>query len=195
MTFETDCCSCWLAPRTTRTHDHDSYDLKLVQPNGITLCKLSTSRRVNHMEVKEVFSRLKKEAEYSICVHMVNQPKSVPCLQSFCLDCINKYAATKRRQRNIAFGCPECSAIPKIPDGQFPDFVLQLLCVVPYRICDMDHSIAFLNAFDLFNYKCVLYLWATVHFDRQSRSFWLVQAWRVAESRLRVKCWPSHELN
>ena len=68
------------------------------------------------MEV-ELFSRLKKEAECSICVHTVNQPKSLPCLHSFCLDCLNKYAATKRRQGNTAFGCPECSAIVNIPDG------------------------------------------------------------------------------
>ena len=75
------------------------------------------------MEVKELFSRLKKEAECSICVHTINQPKSLPCLHSFCLDCINKYAATKRSQGNTAFGCPECSAIVNIPDGEsFEDF-------------------------------------------------------------------------
>ena len=75
------------------------------------------------MEVKELFSRLKKEAECSICVHTVNQPKSLPCLHSFCLDCLNKYAATKRSQGNTAFGCPECSAIVNIPDGdRFDDF-------------------------------------------------------------------------
>ena len=69
------------------------------------------------MEAKELFSRLKKEAECSICVHTVNQPKSLPCLHSFCLDCLDKYAATKRSQGNTAFGCPECSAIVNIPDG------------------------------------------------------------------------------
>ena len=75
------------------------------------------------MEVAELFSRLKKEAECSICAHTVNQPKSLPCLHSFCLDCINKYAATKRREGNTAFGCPECSAIVNIPDGdRFDDF-------------------------------------------------------------------------
>ena len=75
------------------------------------------------MEVKELFSRLKKEAQCSICVHTVNHPKSLPCLHSFCLDCINKYAATKRSQGNTAFGCPECSAIVDIPDGDsFDDF-------------------------------------------------------------------------
>ena len=78
---------------------------------------------VNIMEVAELFSRLKKEAECSICVHTVNQPKCLPCLHSFCLDCINKYAATKRREGNTAFGCPECSAIVNIPDGdRFDDF-------------------------------------------------------------------------
>ena len=78
---------------------------------------------VNIMEVAELFSRLKKEAECSICVHTVNQPKSLPCLHSFCLDCINKYAATKRREGNTAFGCPQCSAIVNIPDGdRFDNF-------------------------------------------------------------------------
>ena len=78
---------------------------------------------VNIMEVAELFSRLRKEAECSICVHTVNQPKSLPCLHSFCLDCIDKYAATKRREGNTAFGCPECSAIVNIPDGdRFDNF-------------------------------------------------------------------------
>ena len=93
----------------------------------MTLCKPHhhecVSRTANSMEVKELFSRLKKEAECSICVHTINQPKSLPCLHSFCLDCINKYAATKRSQGNTAFGCPECSAIINIPDGdRFDDF-------------------------------------------------------------------------
>ena len=75
------------------------------------------------MEAKQLFSRLKKEAECSICVHTINQPKSLPCLHSFCLDCINKYAATKRSQGNTEFGCPECSAIVNIPEGdRFDDF-------------------------------------------------------------------------
>ena len=84
---------------------------------------IATSRKRNSMEAKELFSRLKKESECSICVHTVNQPKSLPCLHSFCLDCINKYAATKRSQGNTTLGCPECSAIVNIPDGdRFDDF-------------------------------------------------------------------------
>ena len=64
-----------------------------------------------------MFNQLKKEAECSICIHTVKKPKSLPCLHSFCLDCLNKFAANRRQQEETTFDCPVCSATFPLPDG------------------------------------------------------------------------------
>ena len=69
------------------------------------------------MEVKQLFDILRKEAECSFCIHPFNKPKTLPCLHSFCLDCLNKYAATRRKQGHTTFDCPECLATFQLPDN------------------------------------------------------------------------------
>ena len=69
------------------------------------------------MEVKQLFQILRKEAECSFCIHPVNKPKLFPCLHSFCLECLNRYATTRRQQGHTTFDCPECLATFQLPDN------------------------------------------------------------------------------
>ena len=75
------------------------------------------------MEVKGLFDLLRKEAECSFCIHTVNRPKTLPCLHSFCLDCLNEYSASRRREGDTKLKCPVCMAAFPLPEnGQFNAF-------------------------------------------------------------------------
>jgi len=53
--------------------------------------------------------------ECSICVEVFKNPKSLPCLHTFCLDCIKTYAKNRRVGERVA--CPLCRKLFTIPPG------------------------------------------------------------------------------
>ena len=69
------------------------------------------------MEVQQLFTNLKKEAECPLCLETVNNPKTLPCIHSFCLKCLDKHANFARRQLQTAIKCPVCQTSFAIPEG------------------------------------------------------------------------------
>ena len=69
------------------------------------------------MDVQQLFRNLKKEAECPLCLETVNDPKTLPCLHSFCLLCLDKHAGYARRQLQTTIKCPVCLACFQIPEG------------------------------------------------------------------------------
>ena len=69
------------------------------------------------MDVQQLFTVLKKEAECPLCLDTVNKPKTLPCLHSFCLECLDKHAGFARRQLQATIKCPVCQTSFKIPKG------------------------------------------------------------------------------
>ena len=68
------------------------------------------------MDVQQLFKILKKEAECPLCLETVKNPKTLPCLHSFCLECLDKLATFARRQLQTSIKCPVCQASFSIPD-------------------------------------------------------------------------------
>ena len=68
------------------------------------------------MDVQQLFTILKKEAECPLCLDTVNKPKTLPCLHSFCLECLDKHAGFARRQLQATIKCPVCQTSFKIPE-------------------------------------------------------------------------------
>ena len=70
--------------------------------------------------------------ECPICVAIFHKPKSLPCVHSFCLSCLEKYCETKLPGETMP--CPVCRAEFMIPKGgmsKWPNnFFLQKLCEV-----------------------------------------------------------------
>ena len=62
------------------------------------------------MDVQQLFKSLRKEAECPLCLETVKDPKTLPCLHSFCLVCLDKHANYARRQLQTAIKCPVCQA-------------------------------------------------------------------------------------
>ena len=69
------------------------------------------------MDVQQLFRNLQKEAECPLCLETVNNPKTLPCLHSFCLECLDKHAGFARRQLQATIKCPVCQASFQIPEG------------------------------------------------------------------------------
>ncbi|XP_015776760.1 PREDICTED: E3 ubiquitin-protein ligase TRIM71-like isoform X3 [Acropora digitifera] len=68
------------------------------------------------MDVQQLFRILKKEAECPLCLETVKNPKTLPCLHSFCLECLDKLANFARRQLQTSIKCPVCQASFPIPN-------------------------------------------------------------------------------
>ena len=69
------------------------------------------------MDVQQLFRNLRKEAECPLCLEIVNEPKTLPCLHSFCLLCLDRHAAYGRRQLQTKIKCPVCLTCFPIPEG------------------------------------------------------------------------------
>lgn len=67
------------------------------------------------MDVHQLFNNLKKEAECPLCLDTVKEPKTLPCLHSFCLECLDKHAGYARRRRETMIKCPVCLTDFNIP--------------------------------------------------------------------------------
>ena len=52
-----------------------------------------------------------------MCLETVNNPKTLPCLHSFCLECLDKHAGFARRQLQATIKCPVCQTSFQIPKG------------------------------------------------------------------------------
>ena len=67
--------------------------------------------------MQQLFRNLQKEAECPLCLETVNNPKTLPCLHSFCLECLDKHAGFARRQLQATIKCPVCQTSFQIPEG------------------------------------------------------------------------------
>ena len=52
-----------------------------------------------------------------MCLDTVNKPKTLPCLHSFCLECLDKHAGFARRQLQATIKCPVCQTSFQIPES------------------------------------------------------------------------------
>ncbi|XP_068675931.1 E3 ubiquitin-protein ligase TRIM71-like [Montipora foliosa] len=68
------------------------------------------------MDVQQLFKNLKKEAECPLCIETVKNPKTLPCLHSFCLECLDRHANFARRQLKVTIKCPVCQTSFQIPE-------------------------------------------------------------------------------
>ena len=68
------------------------------------------------MDVQQLFKNLRKEAECALCLETVNDPKTLPCLHSFCLHCLDKLATFARRRLQTTIKCPVCLTLFQIPE-------------------------------------------------------------------------------
>ena len=79
---------------------------------------------------------LKEEVTCSVCIHLYEEPKQLPCLHIFCLECLNDLARTSARHGKIK--CPLCQievavsesgSMETLPDCFYLKNVLDILAI------------------------------------------------------------------
>ena len=92
------------------------------------------------MDIKHLLENLREEGECSVCQELYKDPKQLPCLHSFCLNCLNRLAQTRAQNGNIE--CPVCRRETAVPEcGTFEAlpssfYLNSLLDVLAIKQCD-----------------------------------------------------------
>ena len=65
--------------------------------------------------MESLLKNLEKHVTCSICMDTYTEPKTIACLHTFCLKCLEEHALKTQRQGQ--FRCPDCQAQVNIPEG------------------------------------------------------------------------------
>lgn len=88
------------------------------------------------MDVPTLMHNLKEEVTCSVCMQLYTDPKQLPCLHTFCLQCLNNVARTSKRngtircplcQREVAV--PDCGTMESLPDCFYQKNLLDILAI------------------------------------------------------------------
>ena len=91
------------------------------------------------MDIKTLLDNLHQEVSCSVCMNTFTDPKTLPCLHVFCLQCLNGILRTSCRHNIIA--CPECRKEIQVPrSGNLEDLptsfrINSLLDVLAIKEC------------------------------------------------------------
>ena len=69
------------------------------------------------MDVRQLLNNLKKDAECPLGLDTLKKPKTLTCLHSFCLECLDQHANFARREQETTIKCPVCLTSFQIPEG------------------------------------------------------------------------------
>ena len=92
------------------------------------------------MDVPTLMYHLKEEVSCSVCMQLYTNPKQLPCLHIFCLECLNNLARTSARSGKIK--CPLCQREVDIPESGTLDtlpncfHMKNLLDILAIKECD-----------------------------------------------------------
>ena len=92
------------------------------------------------MDVPTLMHNLREEVTCSVCIHLYKEPKQLPCLHIFCLECLNDLARTNARHGKIKR--PLCQIEVAVPDNgtmeTLPDcfYLKNLLDILAIKECD-----------------------------------------------------------
>ena len=67
------------------------------------------------MDIKTLLNNLHEEVSCPVCMNTFTDPKTLPCLHSFCLHCLEGILRTSGRHHIIT--CPECRRESRLPRG------------------------------------------------------------------------------
>ncbi len=75
------------------------------------------------MDIKTLLNNLHEEVSCSVCMNTFTDPKTLPCLHSFCLHCLpgNSQASGHRSSGHHVIKCPKCRRESRLPSGNLTD--------------------------------------------------------------------------
>ena len=106
-------CSIWFLPIYSMHTWHST--MEYIPQGSYTSFVPFTFARVFIMDVPTLMYNLKEEVTCSVCIQLYTNPKQLPCLHIFCLECLNNLARTSTRYGKIK--CPICQAEVAVPES------------------------------------------------------------------------------
>ena len=76
------------------------------------LCSLASE---NNMDIKTLLHNLREEVSCPVCTNIYTDPKHLPCLHTFCLQCLKQWHRTSHGRDTIR--CPKCQAVSRVPES------------------------------------------------------------------------------
>ena len=67
------------------------------------------------MDIKTLLHNLREEVSCPVCTNIYKDPKHLPCLHSFCLQCLKHWHRSSHGRGTIR--CPKCQVVSKVPDS------------------------------------------------------------------------------
>ena len=67
------------------------------------------------MDIKTLLHNLREEVSCPVCTNVYTDPKHLPCLHTFCLQCLKHWHRTSHGRDTIR--CPKCQAISRVPES------------------------------------------------------------------------------
>ena len=67
---------------------------------------------------KAEWQRIEEEITCSICGDLFTDPKTIPCLHTFCKQCIEKSIESLETGTSVVFSCPLCRAPQPLPQDE-----------------------------------------------------------------------------
>ena len=71
--------------------------------------------RFDDMDVKTLLHNLREEVSCPVCTNIYTDPKHLPCLHTFCLQCLKQWHRTSHGRDTIR--CPKCQAVSRVPES------------------------------------------------------------------------------
>ena len=98
------------------------------------------------MAKQSLRSKFEEHLECSVCLEQLKDPKVLPCLHSFCHDCIVKLARNGK-SKNMA--CPECRKVVQVRFDEL--FMVQnqtvlFYCFKPFQMITVDYREVMTNS-------------------------------------------------
>ena len=67
------------------------------------------------MDIKTLLYNLREEVSCPVCTNIYTDPKHLPCLHTFCLQCLKQWHRTSHGRETIR--CPKCQAVSRVPES------------------------------------------------------------------------------
>ena len=67
------------------------------------------------MDIKTLLHNLREEVSCPVCTNIYTDPKHLPCLHSFCLQCLKHWHRSSHGRDTIR--CPKCQVLSKVPES------------------------------------------------------------------------------
>ena len=71
------------------------------------------------------FSMVEEMITCSICIEVIDDPRQLQCLHTYCYECLVQYLSSKDKKDQIK--CPECRKVCPLPNGKVEDLPVSFL--------------------------------------------------------------------